>query len=160
MINKSFSAGKSVIELLVIIAIVGIMLAMILPSLSSFRGEQTLDNTADDIVSLLNQARAQTLSSQSSTYYSVHFDTNQAVLFSGGTYTPGASTNKVVTFSNLVSLPSVGGISLLGGGSDVSFTRLTGDTTQYGTIIVRLVSDATRQKIITINQTGIVSASN
>jgi len=150
--------GISAIEIVMVIAILAIVVAVVLPSLTGFRNGQSLKNTTDDIVSLLNQARMQTLSSENSTYYSVHFEMTRAVLFSGGTFSDSNSSNKVITFDNLVIIPANGGINLNGGDVNVNFTRLTGDTNQYGTIIIQLASDSSKQKTITINKTGIVSS--
>ena len=74
------------------------------------------------------------------------------------TFNNNDATNNVITLDSNITIPASGGINLNGAGSDVIFTRLTGDTTAYGTIIVRLASDATSQKTITINQTGSISS--
>ena len=117
--------------------------------------EQDLKNTAMNIVTLLNKARQNTLSSINSNNYSVHFEANKAVLFSGGVYSAVDKNNEVINFSTTVSIPISGGINL-GGGNNVIFERLTGEATS-GTIIIKLKSDISKQKIITISKTGIVS---
>ncbi len=150
--------GMSVLELLIAIAILAIVVSFIILNLSKFRSEQALQNTTSDIISLVNEARTKTISSVNSTTYGVHFEASRAVLFAGSSFTEPNSSNKQVDINSAVSIPVSGGINLNGGGSDVIFTRISGDTTNYGTIIVRLVSDATRQKTITINKTGIVSS--
>lgn len=149
--------GSTLVEVLVIIVIIGILVAIVTPSLSRFRGAQALRNTTDDIVSLLNKARTDTLSSYNSSQYSVHIESTRAVYFVGTTFTDGLSTNQQVTFDSSVTIPASGGINLNGGGSNISFTRLTGDTTAYGTIVIQLASDATTSKTVTISQTGLVS---
>ncbi len=150
--------GINLIEILIVISIIGVLSSVVILNLSKFRAEQSLQNTDVDIVSLLNEARTNTISSQNSTTYGVHFESNRIVLFMGATFTEPNATNKQINLDSSVSIPASGGISLNGGGSDVIFTRISGDTTNYGTIIVRLVSDVTRQKTITINKTGIVSS--
>ncbi len=150
--------GISILELLIVLAILAIIVSFIILNLTKFRNEQALQNTTSDIISLVNEARTKTISSIDSTTYGVHFETSRAVLFAGSSFTEPNSSNKQVDINSAVSIPSSGGINLNGGGSDVVFTRISGDTTNYGTIIVRLVSDATRQKTITINKTGIVSS--
>lgn len=148
--------GITIIEILIVIAIIGIISSVVLLSLSSFRNEQALKNTTIDIVSILNKARQKTLSSVNSNNYSVHFESDRAVLFTGETYSAVDSTNEVIPFSQAVSIPISGGLNI-GGSSNVTFERLTGDTIG-GTIIVRLISDVTQQKIITINKTGVISS--
>ena len=154
---KKYTQGFSVIEILAVIAILAILVAIAIPSLSNFRNQQVLKNTSDDIVSLLHQAYAQTNSSLNGTNYGVHFTSSTATLFTGSTYSSGASGNKVINFDSRVTLAS-GDIALNGGGSDVIFTRLSGDITNYGTLTIRLTSNNTQTKVINIYQTGNVSA--
>lgn len=151
-----YSRGISVIEILIVIAVIGILVAIVVPNLTRFRNEQALKNTSADIISLLNEARSNTISSVNSSQYGVYFESGRAVLFVGSTFTEPNSTNKELSFSSAVTIQSSGGISLNGGGSTVVFSRISGDTSNYGTITIQLVSDSSRQKIITIGQTGLV----
>lgn len=158
MKNKNYKKGISAIEILISMAILATIVAVILPSLSGFKNQQVLKNTAEDIVSLLNKARMDTLASKNSHYYSVHFESNRAVLFTDGTFNNADATNYSVDFDSNVSIPSSGGINLSGGGSDVIFTRLTGDTNKNGNIVIQLNSDNTKTKTITIRKTGVASS--
>lgn len=159
MKKNNYNKGIGIIEILISIAIMAIIAAVVVPSLSSFKNHQVLVNTAEDVVSLLNKARIETLASKNSNYYSVHFETNRAVLFTGSVFNSGDSNNYVVNFDSSISIPSSGGINLTGGGANVTFTRLTGDTNQNGNIVLQLNSDNNQKKIITIKKTG-VSSSN
>lgn len=149
--------GFSFFEVIIVLAIFGLILAIVGPSFSGFRNSQTVKNTTEDIISLLNQARNDTLLSKNSTFYSVHFETTRAVLFTGGVFDTNAATNKVITFDSIVTVP-LANVSLAGGGVDVKFDRLSGDTSQYGTIRVTLVSNSNVAKTITINKLGVVSS--
>jgi len=148
--------GISLLEIIIAMAILAIILMVVIPSLSRFKSQQNLKNATEDIISLLDKARSQTLSSKNSSNYGVHFEPAKVVLFTGGTYSSLAADNKEITFPNSIEVLS-GGISLNGSGVDVVFNRLTGETSQYGTIAIQLLSDATKQKIITINKNGIIS---
>lgn len=150
--------GISVLEILIVLSIIAVLASILLPSLSLFRREQTLNNTIGDIVSLLNTARNNTISSLNSNNYGVHFQSDRAIYFTGSVFDSGDVTNVPFVFDSSVNIPSVNGINLNGGGSDIVFTRLTGDTTNHGTIIVTLTSDSTHQKIITISKTGSISS--
>ncbi|MCX6755748.1 MAG: type II secretion system protein [Candidatus Nomurabacteria bacterium] len=152
--NRAFT----LLELLIVIAIISLILAVVMPSLYTFRDQQILKNTAEDIVTLLNQARSQTLASQNSHYYSVHIESGRVILFTDGTFSEPNSSNTEIIFDSKVSLSATGGINLNGGVSDVNFTRLTGDTVDNGTIVVQLNSDHSKTKTITIRKTGIVSS--
>jgi type II secretory pathway pseudopilin PulG len=153
--------GVSIVEILIVISIIIAIGAIVALNLSKFRDEQALKNTTVDIVTLLNKARQNTLSSLNSNNYSVHFESDKAVLFSGTTYSSSSSDNDPIIFSSAVTIPATGGINISGGGSDINFKRLTGDVingTISSTIIIELVSNPSRQKTITINKTGIISS--
>jgi prepilin-type N-terminal cleavage/methylation domain-containing protein len=153
-INKN--KGFTLIEILIVITILGIISSIVILNLSQFRNEQLLKNTTLDVVSLLSKARQNTLSSVNSINYGVHFDGNQAVLFTGPGYTSNNVTNEPVIFNNRIIILTPSGLNI-GGGSDVIFKRLTGETIG-GTIKIQLTSDATKQKIITVGKTGSVSS--
>ena len=152
--NKAFT----LFELIIVISIISLIVAIVLPSLYTFRDNQTLKNTTEDVVTILNQARSQTLASQNSHYYSVHFESGRAVLFTDCVFSEPNSSNVSIAFDNKVSIPAIGGINLNGGVSDVNFTRLSGDTVDYGTIVVQLNTNHSKTKTITIRKTGIVSS--
>lgn len=157
----SNNKGLTIIEIILAITIISVISYIVLFNLSSFRNEQALKNTTVDIVSILNKARENTLSSLNSTNYSVHFETDRVVLFIGAIYFPSLSTNEVTIFSPSVTIPATGGINISGGGNDITFARLTGEVingTIDSSIVVELVSDATKQKTITINKTGVISS--
>lgn len=153
--------GITLIEIVIIIAIISIISSIVLFNLSLFRNEQALKNTTVDIVSILNKARENTLSSLNSTNYSVHFETDRAVLFTGSIYSDSLSTNEVTIFSPSVTIPATLGINISGGGNNITFERLTGEVingTIDSSIVIELASDGTKQKTITINKTGVISS--
>lgn len=147
--------GRSVLEIIVIVAIMGVVVAAVIPGLSNFRNRQLINNTTTELIAILSDARGKTLSGYNDTNYSVRFESTRAVFFTGGTFTEPNASNVVSTLDTRITLPT---ISLNGGGNNVTFTRLTGETTNYGTIVVRLVADSNIQKTITISKTGIVSS--
>ncbi|MEK7585743.1 MAG: hypothetical protein AAB477_00715 [Patescibacteria group bacterium] len=152
------NGGVSLIEIVIAISIIALISVVVILNLSKFRDERTLDNMTQDVISVLNKAKSDTISSLNSNSYGVHFQTDKVVYFVGTTYNSSDAGNIVTNLDSSVTIPVSGGINLNGGGSDVTFTRLTGDTTKYGTIIIRLTSDATRQKTVTISQTGVISS--
>lgn len=156
--NFSSNKGFSLIELLVIIVILILISLVVMPSLIDFQREQALKNTTENIVSLLNKAKSDTLSSLNSTTYGVHFESKKMVYFEGDSYSSGNSNNQEIPFESGVEIPS-GGINLSNGGSDVVFPRLTGEVNGYGTITIELTALSTRQKVITINKIGSISSS-
>lgn len=147
--------GFSVIEILVTLAIVSILAVIISNRYSDFRETQSLSNTVEEVIALIDEAHSRTLAGDNATTYSVRLETNKAVLFVGTTYSSGASTNKTINIDSVVNLAS---ITLAGGGQEIKFDALTGDTSQYGTFVVKLASSTTGQKTITVSKTGFVSS--
>lgn len=153
MNNGSKNSGFTLLELLFVIVIAGIISTIIFLSLFKLNSSQALEKSADLVASVLNEAKALTLSSKGDTQYGVHFEPTQVVLFMGGAYSPSDGANVV---STLHSLTGIQNINLNGGGSDVIFKRLTGNTDQHGSVEVFLLASTTVSRTITISATGVV----
>lgn len=150
-VNRGFSFMEIIIAVAVLVLIVGGVTA----SFSVFSKNRIIEATTSEILSELGEARSLTLASYDNTVYGVHIESNKITLFKGSTYSSVSSDNQVTTFSPRV---SVSNIALFGGGNDITFQRLTGKTTQYGTLTVSLVSDPSKTKVITIQESGTVEA--
>jgi prepilin-type N-terminal cleavage/methylation domain-containing protein len=148
--------GMTLIEILAVIAIISIIASLAVLNLSKFRNARTLQNTTEDVVSFLNLARNNTIASLNSSNYGVHFEEDQMFLFEGLSYNSLAENNQRIIFEPSVRIKS-GGINLNGGGNDVVFKKISGDTLNYGTIVLELRSDVNQFRTITINKLGIIS---
>ncbi|MBI2100190.1 MAG: prepilin-type N-terminal cleavage/methylation domain-containing protein [Candidatus Vogelbacteria bacterium] len=144
--------GFSLIEVLIVGAILVIILKIVFNPFTAFRNQQALKGAVEEVLSTLQQARGQTIASTGDSQYGVHLAGTQVVLFTGSVYNAGSATNYVTTLSSLVNL---GNISLAGGGSDIIFQRLTGATSQTGSLVISLKSDASQTKTISINSNGV-----
>lgn len=149
------SKGITALELLMVVAIMAILAAIVVSPFAQFRNSKVLDTAGENALSILTKARGNTLSSKNSYQYGVHFESSQVVLFRGATYSPSDVNNEIVVLDSALEISS---ISLTGAGSDVLFDRLTGKTSQDGTIIIRIKSDISKTRTITVNATGVVSA--
>ncbi len=148
------SHGFSLIELLIVLVIVVLMTSIIAISLSSYTKKQALEGGVRTIVSELSDARSRTLSSQGSIQYGVNLQNNRVVLFRGTVYDVSDSANEIIDLDSRVQIETT---AVSGGGNSVIFQRLTGETSESGTITVSLISDPTIEKVITIQKTGLVS---
>ncbi len=153
--NFKSTRGFSLVELILIIVIMGIITFITVGSFSKATGQEALDKETGIVLSLIEQARNQTLSSKNNANYGVHFETTKAVLFSGSVYSSSDASNVVEILNPLVEISS---IALAGGVSDTVFKRLTGETAQSGTITVALSSDTTQTKTITVFATGVAQS--
>ncbi len=145
--------GFTVVELLIVLAVMGIILGIIYGSFSGFRNQQILNSGTEDVLSVLNQAHSKTLAAKSGYRYGVHMASTTVTLFQGATYNAGAASNQVIT---LASGAIVMNTAVVGGGLDVVFDRLTGKTSQPGTIRLEVANNPSKNRTITITSTGII----
>ena len=153
--KKEITAGFTLIELILVIAIIAIMATIAALSFSGFHSGQAVPNTVNEATALLNEARSRTLAGDSGNQYGVHIQSDRVVLFTGTSYSSTSTTNKVILNDSTVTSAST---TLQGGGSEVIFNKLTGETSDYGYFVVKQNSSTKIQKTITISQTGLVSS--
>jgi prepilin-type N-terminal cleavage/methylation domain-containing protein len=144
--------GFTLIELLFVFGIILILTGIVFYSLSTFNKSQMLDRDTEKVVEVLRQARSQTLSAKNATNYGVYLASTTITLFTGNTYATTSSDNNQYPLltSDLIST-----ITLTGGGSQIVFNRLTGETAQNGTIVLTSPS-LSRTRTITIYKTGVI----
>lgn len=146
--------GFSAIELIIVLSIFGILAVIILSGLVNFRKHHALARDTELVVELLNQARNQTISSKNLTQYGVHFASTTVTVFTGGTFSAGATDNQNYPLN---STDTVLSLSITGGGVNVVFARLTGETSQSGTIVVSSPG-LSETKTVTIYKTGVIES--
>ena len=145
--------GISIVEVTVVIAILGIILAVAIPGFSKIKKAQILKTSTQDVFSVLNKARSETLASLDSSNYGVHFQSDKVVLFKGTSYSANDANNENI---NIMS-PAALSVSP-GGNTNVYFSKLTGTPNPAGTTTVTVsISSANLSKIITILGTGAIS---
>jgi len=147
-----FKKGFSLVEVLVVLAIMGIVASIVLAGFNSFSKSKSVSIGAETITAILRQARNETLTSKDSLAYGVNFGTNKITIFVAPTYSEGVVTNRDFTLNNNNTNLTV---SLSGGGTAVVFSKLNGETTQNGTITVS-VPGVSNTKTVTIYKTGLV----
>lgn len=147
--------GFTTIELLIGIVVIAVIFSIALGPLKSFRDSQILASDTENILSILKEARSQTIFSKNSSQYGVHFESGRAVLFKGITFTEPNADNKEFLLHNGLTISDW---SLNGGGADIIFERLTGKTNQFGAVTISLKNNPAKVKTINISETGIAGA--
>jgi prepilin-type N-terminal cleavage/methylation domain-containing protein len=145
--------GFTLMEILGVVAVMTILMTIVLTSFTTLNKNQALDKTAKYVASIIEEARGNTLFSKNDAQYGIKFASSSVTLFKGATYSAGSSDNVVYELNPLVSISN---ISLSGGGSEMVFDRLTGNTTQTGTITLSLNSSTTTRVYVSFSKTGIV----
>jgi prepilin-type N-terminal cleavage/methylation domain-containing protein len=143
--------GFTIIEMLIVIAIMVVVAVIVFWSFRGYRDKQALDGAAEAVVGALAQARERTVASNNAAQHGVHFATDQITIFRGASY-PGAD-QELISLNPAVEISA---ISLSGGGSAVVFERLTGGTATGGSVTVSLVSDSSVSRGIAITTTGLI----
>ncbi len=162
---KRIIKGFTILEVLVVAAILGTVALVVVPKLGQIKNKQIIKSGVSDIIGGIDDARSRSFASMQNTEWSVHFETNKVVIYKGtGAYDSsiinapecndwaGQTPCKITT--NLVSPAQITDIDLSGGGSEFYFSRLNTTPSKTGTITVTVGDDS---QIITIGPTGIVS---
>lgn len=151
----AISRGFSLVELLVVVAIMGILAVLLSGVFTNFRNAQTLRIGASSAASVFERARALSVAGANGTMHGVHIASTTLTLFEGPVYVSGDPSNKITRMLN--DLTVVGGTQLAGGSLDVIFDQLTGTTAQSGRIVLQAGGGAARQRTLILSRQGIVS---
>lgn len=154
MIDKFYQKGITALEILLVMAVLGVLVSIMLPQFSKIKENQVLKNTIGDITSALHDAQSKTLASVDSSSYGVHFQSDRIIIFKGMVFLVDDINNKTI---NIITPANISNVTLAGQSEvsgDVYFNRLSGTPNKTGTITVSISSIS---KIITISATGAVS---
>ena len=143
------------LQLMIGIVVIVVISSIVALNLTRNLSHQALTNTIGDVSALIEEARSRTLSGDHEQTYGVHLESTKAVLFSGTSYDPSALGNKTVKTSSGIVLDS---ITLAGGGSEILFDAVSGDTDEDGTFIVKKATTDEGEKMVTVTHAGQVSS--
>lgn len=153
MINF-YKKGITTFELLIVFAILGVILAITIPQFSKIRELQVVKSAVQEVLSSVDRARSDSLSSLDSSEYGVHLESDKIIIFKGIVFSEGAADNEIISITSPATISNVtlGGVSASSG--DFYFNRLSGSPSATGTITI---SSPNYSKIITILATGVAS---
>ena len=148
-------SGFTLLEIIVVVAILGIILLTVLPQFSKSRETQVLNSAVGDVLSSLNQARAQTLASLDSSSYGVHFQADKVIIFKGAVFSAEDPDNQAVAILEPAMIEDVTLNGVGGSSGELYFARISGSPSKSGTVTL---ATPNAFRIITISATGGVSA--
>lgn len=142
--------GFSLLEFVGMFAIILVITAIVVGGVLGFKRGSELTLAREHALSQLREAKARTLASRDNAAWGTHFEINRVTLFRKS-YSADASENETTVLPASVEISA---IALAGGGSDVIFKRLTGETDQTGAITLRLKDNPGEMRVITIQPSG------
>ncbi len=145
--------GFTVLEILIVISILGILMAVVVPSFTTFRSNSILNTETQEILTIVNKARISSMSSRGDLQYGIRFEATRIVLFSVP-YSEGASTNEVHIFNPALTLSP---ITINGGGSDVLFIKFIGSTNQNATTTLSIIGSTSASSTVIIRPSGVAT---
>lgn len=163
------SNGFSLIELILVIALLSIILGITTVTLFRPVAKANLNTVSTDIFSLLREAQNRAINTDTSgdpqsNDYGLHFETNSYTLFKGTTYTPGDASNfKVDTAANISLSPTLPCPSPPGDCNNIVFQRVSGEVLAYDDVNNNICVSETstnKQTLLTINFLGVVNEQN
>lgn len=147
---RNFSKGISLIELLMVIAIAGILISVSISVFSSLSNSQSLDRDVANVLSYIEKARAEAINSEDGVEHGVQFASSTIKVFSGTNF---LSANVESTY-NIPFASQISVINLSNSTTTLYFAKLTGNASATGSITISRISGGA-SKTIVIYATGI-----
>lgn len=140
------------LEIVISIAVAGILLAIITNSFQVSQIKKNQDQITQTIISSLEEQKANSQTGKEGVSYGVKFNTNNFVLFKGE-YEQASSSNKIIGIDSQFQITE----SITDSDGSISFSRLLGDTSENATITITHIDNRIPPKIIIIKKTGTIS---
>lgn len=150
--------GFTILEIIIVIAIIAVLFGTGFLRLLDYRQRQTLNLTKQSIVAILRNAQDRSIGQESGVRWGVHFENLTGnnndfyALFSGATYNSSNVVSKNNLDQEIQFSDPVDGFS-----KDVIFESITGKLDSAVSIIVVLTSDPLVFSTITIDTNGKIS---
>lgn len=96
--KKLQNQGFNILELIIVMTIIILISAIVMLKPIDFQREQSLKNTTENIMALLNKAKSDSFSSLNSNNYGVHFNYGNMIYFSGGTFSKNDANNQIFNY--------------------------------------------------------------
>ena len=142
--------GFTILEITITIGIISLLGTFATVSFMNSRAVRELTTEGQNVISTLRLAQARTLAGEGNAPWGLRFTPNSYTLFRGSSFLDADFTQTHTLPSGLELVD----ILLAGAGQDVIFKRVSGETGQYGTAVLRHRSDQSRVFSITIDASG------
>lgn len=145
--GQKSKVGFTLIELILVVAVISIVAASSTPIYSRFLLQNSVANTADQLIGSLRKAQIYSMMGRQGSSWSVNYSSNTLTLYKGSSFA-GRDSSFDETFSIN---PNVS----ISGFTDINFARITGLPTPSGVTIT--TSSGNNQTTVTVNSQGVVT---
>lgn len=138
--------GFTMIELLLVVAIMGLVSGFSVPIYQSFLVKNDLDTAIISISQQIKRAQSLSVSGLEDSLWGIKLETGKAIIFKGSDF-----SSRDILFDEIFEIPKSISIS---GVNEIIFSKLYGNPSSFGVITLTSVNSDSRD--IIINQKGVV----
>ena len=147
---RKAQAGFTLVEIIVVAALIAIIASVIMYGFSNYAGFQQYNSAVSDVSFLLKQSNMRARSAEGDSSYGVKFTSNSLTQFVGDAYSAADPDNETTTYE-LITF----NLELTGGTDEIIFNKLTGLPSATGTIEVNGVH-FTASTTIEVTEAGVI----
>lgn len=155
--SKRPNRGFTLVEVVLVAAIITVLAIVIFPSLTSRRSYEDLNATTKKIMALLREAQSRSISQASSTSWGVHFENATTTSPFYALFSSSYSTSTTVGYYRLPPKVTYAPSLAQGSSTDVTFAQITGLPSASSTSIILQLSpggSVAANSIITVKSNG------
>jgi len=156
--NNFKQKGFSLLELIVVIALMLILFSIYTKTISNLHKEVLLEKSVANVLSALRLAKSNAVASNNKSPWGVYFNNtsspHQITLFKGESFAlRDVAFDETIVFSDGAVIKS---INLAEGVQEIVFYRLSGDTDNFGNLSLALSANLAKEKIVYITSSGAI----
>lgn len=162
--NVKLFSGFTLIEILVVIAVLLVISAITIPGMVTFRTKNSAENSAMEIARLIELAKSKAMASEDDEKFGVYFDyllePSKYILFKGDSYATREAADDLtyslpeeLEFYNI----NLSEIETGDASNEVVFGKLPGISSHQGNVSLRRKADISQSETIYISSSGMIS---
>jgi prepilin-type N-terminal cleavage/methylation domain-containing protein len=145
--------GFSLLEIIISIAIIGILTAIVTNSFQISQIKKQQDGIVQSIVASLEKAQADTVAGKEGSSHGIKFNAQEYISFVGTSFNANSVTNQI----NIIN-PQFEIQNTISNAQDIIyFAKISGTTNESATITISHIDDRVTPQAFTISANGIIS---
>lgn len=145
-----YEKGFTFIEIMVVVAIVLLLSAIAIVSLSAMQERLVLNAAVNDLVFHLEESKSRAVAGVQGQPHGIYFAADYYVQFLGSEYDPNNSANTIHAIDPRLELSA----DILGGEDSIIFSRITGATENSGLITVTVKNNGDQHRSVEVGAGG------